>query len=180
MPHMNQLLVIIASQNPVKIACVRQAFERCFPEENFAFAGMAAPSGVPDQPMGEEETLLGARNRAQYCREARPEASYWVGVEGGITDHGDEMEAFAWMAVLSAGKEGKARTANFYLPEAVATLVRQGVELGHADDQVFGRSNSKQGNGAVGILTNGLIDRTAYYEPAVILALIPFMQPELY
>jgi non-canonical (house-cleaning) NTP pyrophosphatase len=44
---------------------------------------------------------------------------------------------------------------------------------------VFGRSNSKQQNGSVGILTHDVIDRTAYYVHAVILALIPFVNLQL-
>lgn len=65
------------------------------------------------------------------------------------------------------------------LPQEVASLVRQGVELGIADDRVFGRSNSKQSNGAVGLLTADLIDRQRYYEHAVILALVPFKNVDL-
>jgi non-canonical (house-cleaning) NTP pyrophosphatase len=34
--------------------------------------------------------------------------------------------------------------------------------------------------GAVGILTGDVLTRTTYYEPAIILALIPFKNPELY
>lgn len=74
---------------------------------------------------------------------------------------------------------GSSRTATFVLPEEIAALVRQGVELGAADDIVFGRFNSKQSNGAVGILTADAIDRTRYYEHAVILALVPFKNPAL-
>jgi non-canonical (house-cleaning) NTP pyrophosphatase len=62
----------------------------------------------------------------------------------------------------------------------VADLVRHGMELGHADDQVFGRNNSKQMNGAVGILTANAIDREELYAHAVMLALIPFLNPTLY
>jgi non-canonical (house-cleaning) NTP pyrophosphatase len=54
------------------------------------------------------------------------------------------------------------------------------MELGQADDQVFNQSHSKQKNGAVGLLTNDLIDRSEYYKQAVILALVPFLKPELY
>jgi non-canonical (house-cleaning) NTP pyrophosphatase len=52
--------------------------------------------------------------------------------------------------------------------------------LGEADDLVFGRSNSKQANGAVGLLTDDAVTRTTYYVPAVIFALIPFKNAELY
>ena len=42
------------------------------------------------------------------------------------------------------------------------------------------RNDSKKKNGAVGILTNNLIDRTKYYEEAVVLSLIPFIKNELF
>ena len=78
------------------------------------------------------------------------------------------------------GKLGKARTGTFFLPEKVCQLIKDGKELGEADDIVFGRKNSKQKDGTVGALTKGLIDRTAFYEHAVILALIPYINPDLY
>ena len=56
----------------------------------------------------------------------------------------------------------------------VRELVEQGLELGDADDLVFGESNSKQQNGAVGLLTDNVETRTSLYEQAVVLALIPF------
>ena len=95
--------------------------------------------------------------------------------------HGDELSAFAWVVVLSPdGIEGKGRTGTFFLPPAVAELIHQGKELGEADDIVFAQSNSKQKNGAIGILTGDVIDRAALYVPAVIMALVPFKNPELY
>jgi non-canonical (house-cleaning) NTP pyrophosphatase len=77
------------------------------------------------------------------------------------------------------GRTGHSRTGMFYLPDEVVALVNQGHELGDADDIVFGRANSKQQNGAIGILTGDAIDRTAYYADAVVLALVPFKNPSL-
>jgi inosine/xanthosine triphosphatase len=74
---------------------------------------------------------------------------------------------------------GKARTAAYYLPEEAARLVKEGMELGDAQDQVFGRTNSKQASGSSGLLTDEAIDRTEVYEHAVILALIPFKKVNL-
>ena len=68
----------------------------------------------------------------------------------------------------------------FFLPDRVADLVRSGTELGHAIDEVFERSGSKRSGGAVGVLTDGAMDRTELYEHAVVLALVPFRRPELY
>ena len=90
------------------------------------------------------------------------------------------MTAFAWIVVRSKRGVGKSRTGTFVLPPAVAQLIRQGRELGEADDIVFNRANSKQDNGAVGILTGDVIDRTQLYEQAIILALAPFKNEAVY
>ncbi len=174
------MLIIAGSKNPAKLQAVKQAFEKVFPNEIIEVTGVDVASGVSDQPFGDDETLMGASNRVAASKELVPNANYWVGLEGGCAFSGEELEAFAWMVVSNGSKSGKARTSSFVLPEQVAFLVKGGMELGHADDQVFSRLDSKSKNGAVGILTKDLIDRSAYYEQALILALIPFIHPELY
>lgn len=175
-----EIRVIVGSKNPVKINCTLLAFQKVFPNDLIKVEGVSVPSGVADQPMSDHETHQGAVNRTQKAKEIHPSAQYWVGIEGGIEDSNSGMEAFAWVTILSGKQKGQARTATFQLPPKIQELVRQGIELGEADDMVFDRKNSKQSNGAVGILTNDLIGRSAYYEPAVVLALIPFLHPDLY
>ena len=130
--------------------------------------------------MSDEETRKGAFNRAARAKKELPDADFWVGLEGGIEVSGTEMGAMAWIVILSAGKTGKARTGTFFLPKQVVKLIREGKELGEADDIVFGHSNSKQKGGAVGLLTQNTIDRTSLYSEAVLLALIPFKNADLY
>lgn len=172
--------ITVASLNPVKLRATQAAFQRIFPAQAFDLSGAAVPSGVPDQPRGLAETLLGARNRAENARAAQPESDFWVGIEGGIDDSPLGMSCFARVHIISRdGREGLGQTGVFYLPREVAELVRAGLELGHADDKVFGRDNSKQANGAIGILTDDVVDREAYYVHAVIMALVPFKNPAL-
>jgi inosine/xanthosine triphosphatase len=176
------LRVIVASKNPVKLLAAAHGFERMFGQP-VEVSGVSVPSGVREQPMSDAETLQGARQRAENARALCPDADYWAGIEGGIDEAPagqDAMEAFAWVVVLAGQKVGRGRTGTFFLPPRVAELVRAGKELGEADDIVFGRSNSKQENGAVGLLTGDVIDRAGFYEHAVILALIPFKTPELF
>ncbi len=155
-------------------------FIRMFPNEQWEVSGVKVPSGVAEQPMSDDEARRGAINRAENASKEQP-ADFWVGLEGGVEDHNGEMRACAWIAIKSKeGKIGTGRTGTFILPAKVRELVMQGIELGTADDRVFGRTNSKQENGAVGILTGDVITRTANYAGAVILALIPFKQTELY
>ena len=76
---------------------------------------------------------------------------------------------------------GFSKTAMFLLPPSLCTLILdQGMELGHADDVLFRRTNSKQASGTVGLLTNSIIDRATYYEHAILLAMIPWMHPNLF
>jgi inosine/xanthosine triphosphatase len=160
----------------VKIDAVLGGFRRMFPTETYAARGCSVDSGVAVQPMSDAETLHGATRRAEAARSKDAEADYWVGVEGGCEPRFGELLTFAWIVVLAkgVGVTGRGRTGAFCLPMEVSDLVNQGVELGEADDRVFGRLNSKQSNGAVGLLTGDVMDRRAYYEGAVILALIPF------
>lgn len=174
------LKVIIASKNPTKISAAQKGFEMVFPETEFEFVGESIPSGVPDQPVGSDETYQGALNRAKGAKQSQPNADFWVGIEGGNILHGNEMEAMAWIIVLSNSGFGKARTAGFFLPNKVVKLINDGYELGHADEIVFGVENSKQKMGSSGLLTDNLIDRISFYLPAVVFALIPFKKPKLY
>ncbi len=172
--------IIIASHNPVKIRAIANGFERMFPEEEFNITPVSVPSGVSDQPMSNRETLQGAFNRAQNAKEQKPEADFWAGIEGGIEEDNGKMAAFAWIVIQSQSLCGEGRTGTFYLPNKVADLIREGKELGEADDIVFNQSNSKQNSGAIGLLTGDLINRTSLYEHGVVLALVPFKNKDLF
>ncbi len=172
--------VIIASKNPVKIQAVKDGFEKMFPNQEFQYVGVSVPSNVADQPLSSDETLQGARNRVNNASSIHSDAEYYIGIEGGVELVEDEMQAFAWVVIKSGDKYGKARTGTFYLPNEVVRLIKEGKELGEADDIVFKRNNSKQENGAVGILTGDVTNRTKYYTEAVVLALIPFKNVDLY
>ena len=167
--------ITVASLNPVKLNATLAAFQQMFPAHSFIVDGVSVSSGVPDQPTSLSQTMEGARNRAEKARATRPESDFWVGIEGGIEDSPLGMTCFARVHLLGRdGIAGLGQTAVFYLPREVAELVRGGLELGEADDRVFGRDNSKQTNGAIGLLTDDVVDREAYYTHAVIMALVPF------
>lgn len=173
--------IIIASENPVKINATLGGFKKMFPSEQFEIEGISVPSLVSDQPKNDAETFLGAINRADNAGREHAGADFYVGIEGGIEEKNSDMEAFAWVVIKSkSGGLGKGRTGTFFLPAQIAKLIKEGMELGEADNIVFGRINSKRENGAVGILTDNVIDRTKYYTEAVILALIPFKNKDLY
>lgn len=184
----------VGSKNPVKITCVAEAVKE-FPAlwPGATITGVATDSGVSRQPMSDHETLTGAFNRARQALTKIPESHFGVGVEGGALDTEQGMWAYAWVVVLERmnaqakdlsdgqwARVGRGQTGRFLLPEAVANLIRGGMELGAADDRFFGRDNSKQEEGAIGILSDGRITRMTLYKPAVTFALLRFIHPEHY
>lgn len=171
--------VAVGSRNPVKVAAVSQVVRRLHAAA--LVEGVQVPSGVPDQPVGDAETQLGATARARAAREAL-DADIGVGLEGGVVDEGGgAMRTCAWAAVsLRDGREFLGGSLAMPLPPAVAALVRSGVELGHAMDALTGGTDTKHGAGAVGILTNGMIDRQRAYETLVTYALSPVIAAEFW
>ena len=173
--------IAVGSKNPVKIGSALNAFKTMFPDRAFAAEGFSAASGVSDQPMSSEETLEGAWNRATQLTSLAPQCRFFVGMEGGIEILDGRWFASAWMAILDdQGRRSQSKSALFALPPKVQQLVESGLELGLANDQVFAEKNSKQAGGAIGSLTGGLISRQALYEHAMIAALIPFRNADLF
>jgi inosine/xanthosine triphosphatase len=168
--------IVVASRNPVKVDATRRAFNELFPDESLDIRSVEVESGVGDQPVSDEETRHGARTRAISASKAEPDADFWVGMEGGIEVIDDQLMAFAWMVVLGRSESiSEARSVTLPLPPAVRDLVDSGLELGDANDKIFATSNSKQGGGAYGLLTNGLYTRESVYCQTLLIALTPFV-----
>ena len=170
--------VVVGSTNPVKVAAVTAVLERI--GSHARVRGLAVPSGVRDQPEGDAETIRGATQRAMAALEAS-DADFAVGIEGGIVEETAYMRTCAWAAVVAPdGRVGVGGSLAMTLPDRVATLVRGGMELGHAMDHVTGGRDTKHGAGAVGGLTAGLVDRQRAYEALVAYAFAQFLAPAYY
>jgi inosine/xanthosine triphosphatase len=167
------VLVAVGSTNPVKVASARAVVRHW--RADAAVQGVAVDSGVPDQPWGDEETIRGARHRAVAARAAL-DADVGVGIEGGTIDGPDEVRSCAWAVIaLRDGRTFVGGSLSMPLPAAVGALVRTGTELSHAMDAVSGTTNTKHGPGAVGILTNGYVDRQRAYETILAYAFAPLL-----
>jgi inosine/xanthosine triphosphatase len=163
--------VIVASDNPVKIAVAQAAFAAVYPDERFEIIAQKTHSGVSNNPFG-DEALVGAMNRMEIVTRQYPDAAFWMSQEGGLFNDGVTMSNRAWIVVADGcGHIGQSSTPSFEIPAAVAKMVRTGIELGDAWDAFFRATNLKRAGGGVGRLTDGLIDRKHYYLQAAIIAL---------
>jgi inosine/xanthosine triphosphatase len=172
----NTFTVALGSLNPVKLAATRAAVERVFPKST-VFSVDIQSSG-PAQPIGDDATAAGALERAGEARHAG-DADYGIGLEGGIRQlPGGGWGVCTWAAVVERG----GRTALgggpiVGLPPSVVEQVLAGEELGSVMDRLVGATETRKGAGAYGILTSGLLDRTAAFEQALLLALSVFRRP---
>jgi inosine/xanthosine triphosphatase len=172
------LTVAVGSLNPVKVGAARLALERA--GFDFTLQGVAVLSGVAEQPISLEEIVRGARRRALNARAALGFA-WGVGMEGGVEfDHAGDAWLLGVVVIVTAERESLARGGQMLLPPRVAARLRAGDELGPLMDELLGTSNIKQGLGAVGYLTGGLITREAAFFDCFSRALAPLLHPALY
>jgi inosine/xanthosine triphosphatase len=172
--------VTITSKNPVKISATKKAFKNILPQEEILITPISVPSGISDQPMNEEETLQGAINRVKEARKQVKDSDFWIGIEGGVAEYNNTLMCFGWVYIEWKDGQGLGRSNSFPLSGKIKKYLDQGLELGEADDIVFKKHNSKQKNGAIGLLTDNYITRETLFIPAITFALIPYKNKNLY
>ncbi len=173
--------IIVGSKNPVKINAVKLAFESVWPEEEFIVEGIEVGSGVSEQPMTDQETFAGAKNRALRALDKDDDAEYGVGLEGGLNNFEGEWYTTGWVVIINRkGVIGSGTAVHIKIPKAIMDVLKDSNDLGGAADKVFNRENIKQQEGIYGILTNNALTRTSASKDGVISALTTFVYPELY
>ncbi len=174
--------IFVGSTNPVKVAAVALAAVESWPEA--LVRGIEVPSGVSHQPRTDAETRQGANNRAAAALqtgssliERNPlfmqEQALGVGLEGGVFEQPDgELWSTVWVVVIDkAGFVTESNGARFKIPQVIADKIKEGKELGPVMDEMLQATNTKQGGGAIGIITRNFVDRTEEYTGIAKLAL---------
>jgi len=178
-PKTKILNIIVGSKNPVKINAAKHIFTAYFPEHEIQCIGIHAPSQVPDQPIGEDETRIGAQNRVAYAKQHH-QADFYVAMEGGADNFSYGPATFAFVVIADLTTQSIGRSCNLPLPIVLYNALLEGQELGDVMDDAFNTTNIKQQGGAIGLLTNNHATRQSTYTQALTLAMAPFLHPELY
>ena len=160
--------IAVGSLNPVKIEAVRSVMERIYGQVRiFAYD---VPSEVPEQPFG-EQTPRGAKNRAKNAINGH---TLSVGIEAGVFEMLGSLYDIQYCAVLD--REGNytiGTGSGFRYPDKVIELVRGGMTVGDAMKKVYSGDNPGKSQGAIGILSKGLLDRKSLTEQSVLAAMLP-------
>ncbi|MDQ0338909.1 inosine/xanthosine triphosphatase [Caldalkalibacillus uzonensis] len=179
---LNQKVIYVGSENPAKIKAVELAIAHIISVEKqhdhagnpaalegVKVLGRSVPSGVSAQPRSDEETIQGALNRCRVLKKESPGA-ICIGLEGGVQESSHGLLLTNWGALIDEkGQTYIAGGLRLPLPAAIADEIRAGQELGTVIDGYARQTNVRQKEGAVGILTQGYIDRSQLFCDIVLL-----------
>lgn len=175
------MIINIGSKNPNKFNAVKEAFLLFSIFSNAAFESVTADSKVSDQPIGFEETITGAKNRAHN---AFNHCDFSVGLESGLIPVPLTRTGYMNLSVciIYNGNDYFTGTGPaFELPETITRLVVDDhLELDDAILQSGFTENPRIGysEGIIGILTQGVVTRKDYMVPAVTMAMAQLL-PEM-
>ena len=181
-----ELRVRVGSLNRAKLEAVRRGLEPFF--ERVEVESLEARSGVPPQPLGFEEILLGARARAQQGL-AAGNCDLGAGIEDGLIELEGPLGRYMNMGccVLFDGeRESIGLTAGFEYPRACveAATGPARTPVGTSFDALFlappGWQDPGAGAGNIGRLTGGVLTRADYGAQAVTCAYLSWLHPALY
>lgn len=153
------MIISVGSLNPAKLNAVKAA---C-PKESVLLS-LDVPSGVSNQPYGDEETLRGAIHRARNALNGKEEAILGVGLEGGVMWIGKTLYLCNWGALVT--KDDHVITAGgirLPLPKEVVEGLSTGRELGDVMDNYAEKTGTRFHQGAIGVLTNGAVTRVEMF-----------------
>lgn len=170
--------VKVGSQNPVKIKAAKNILQKIY--KKVQVTGTKVDPGVPNQPIGLEQTIKGAINRA---RRAYKDCDLSIGIESGLLEVPHTLTGYVdlqWCATYDGKTITLGVSAGFEYPPMVIKEVKKGKEIGEVMDNITGIQNLGEKKGAVAILTQGLLDRIENTEQCILMAMIPRLNPKLY
>lgn len=180
--------VRVGSTNGPKIAAVRAALAAY--GGGLEVSGMQVASGVPDQPLGFDEIVGGARNRALAALQAAA-CDLAVGIEDGLVEipgaPGGSLNV-GCAALTDGTRVSIGLSSGFaYPPEASRTAAARREPIGSLFDELWEARRGEVAGvpsamtlGNVGRLSLGVLTRAEYARHAVLCALLPFLHPDLY
>lgn len=180
--------VRVGTKNPPKLSAVRAAIEAY--STAATVEGVAVESGVPEQPVGFDEIVAGARERARAAFESG-RCDLAVGIEDGlifVPALGDDAVNVGAAAVTDGKRCSVGLSSGFaYPPGCSARAVSEREPIGDLFDALMTEVEgdtvtepSRLGQGNVGRLTLGVLNRDEYGRHAVVCALVRFLHPLLY
>jgi inosine/xanthosine triphosphatase len=174
--------IAVGSTNPTKVKAVENVMRKIYGDVEVV--SVEVESGVPDQPIGIEEIARGVINRAKKALE-KTNADLGVGIEAGIYPFPGTLTGYLDVQVCAVvSPDGKVTIGHGpgfeYPPVVIERILKEGVEAGVAMGELVRDPELKRKVGAIGVLSKGLLTRKELNEIAVLMAMIPRLNSELF
>ncbi len=118
------LTVLVASENPLKCAAVKEVFQEHFTNEEITLLSCPSRSNVPEQPVGSVSAVKGARNRIESIpQNVLDRADYIVSIENFIEYDGSWVDSGA-VVIRNREKETVIFTKSVPLPQKYVERAR--------------------------------------------------------
>lgn len=173
--------VCVGSRNPAKLRGVERAFLSFY--RDVRLHSYAVEVGLPPQPFGLDVTMSCARVRALRALEKNEQCFYGVGVEAGIFEVNDAFYDVQVAYVVERGGEGfYGFSPAFRVPDRFVELIKKGLyrELEEAVNNFYGTRGIGDAGGFIKLLSRGVILREDLTFYAVAMALMPFLNTDVY
>ena len=169
--------IVVASKSKIKLDVVISVLSKLIPNLQTEVIGIDLESDGAE-PVGEKAILSQITEAIRKARKLHPDAEFYCGMEGGVEekDHGMEEAAYVVIENKNGSNRSISRSVSFPIPPAVAKLVRNGIPFGDAVDKTYSTKNIKTGQGFVGLLTNGMVDKKALYIQPTAVAFSKFLK----
>ncbi|MBM4249973.1 MAG: inosine/xanthosine triphosphatase [Euryarchaeota archaeon] len=174
--------VRVGSANPVKVEAVRTVLRSTFRGRRLEVEGRDVHSQVPAEPFG-KDVINGAIHRAESALLLDDWAHFGVGIEAGLfwCEHLQDYLDVQYCAILDrGGRITLGHGPGFQYPPPLMQLVKEGLTVGEAMARLTGIQGIGRKKGVVGYLSKGILVRKKLTETAIIAALLPRLNPELY
>ena len=165
----------VGSRNGVKVDAVKEIITEYPMWKNAEVLSVDVSSGVPNQPKSLQETMTGAKNRAER---AFKDCDYSVGIESGLMAVPGTNTGYLNIDVCAIydGTRFYLGSAPLfeYPPEVTKLVTEEGLDInqaflkaGHTNNPVIGSSE-----GVIGALTKGRVPRKECTKLAIRMALL--------
>lgn len=172
--------IIVGTKNKAKLDAVSEILHEYPHLATAEISSTEAVSEVSDQPKSLEETIRGAKNRAQSVFK---ECDYSIGIESGLMHVPGSKSGYMDVCVCAIydGNEfhlGLSSAWEFPDVSTTKLIIDEGLDMSQAINKAGMTKNPQIGSaeGAIGILTKGRMNRKEYTKQALRTALIHLEQ----
>ncbi|MCS7111001.1 MAG: inosine/xanthosine triphosphatase [Ignisphaera sp.] len=173
--------ICVGSKNPSKLRGVERAFSTLY--GGVHVHDYSVEADLPPQPFGLNTTMDCAKIRALRALERNAVCTYGVGVEAGLFEiDGVFYDIQVAYVVDVNGRGSYGFSPAFRVPNRFVELIKKGVyrELEDAVNEFYGTRGIGDAGGFIKLLSRCVVLREDLVYYAVLMALIPFINADVY